>query len=117
MTDAEGLRNQARRRFLDSAGTTALYRVRHVAAPEGGLLFRWSAGSLPAACELPVACLYPVLRQNLVIVKIALQDFAEMTFTEYDQVIQTVTSDRSDQPFHEGLLPRTGRSGQDFLNA
>jgi hypothetical protein len=53
----------------------------------------------------------------MVIFKIALQDFAEMTFPEDDHMVQTVASDRSDQPFHEGLLPRTGRSAQDFLNA
>ena len=40
-----------------------------------------------------------------------------MTFPEDDHMVQTVASDRSDQPFHEGLLPRTDRSAQDFLNA
>src|SRR5438105_4307840 len=53
----------------------------------------------------------------MVIRKIAFQDPSQMSFSQHDHVIQAVTSNRSDQPLHEGTLPGTCRSGEDFLDA
>src|SRR5215469_16537693 len=40
-----------------------------------------------------------------------------MCFSQHDHMIQAVTSDGSDQPFHVGPLPGTGGGGEDFLDA
>src|SRR5207249_3536034 len=53
----------------------------------------------------------------VIIRQIAFQDPSQMPFSQHDHVIQAVTSNRSNQPFHEGTLPWTGGSGEDFLDA
>jgi hypothetical protein len=53
----------------------------------------------------------------VIILKIAFQDLSQMPFSQHDHVIQAVAPDESDQPFHVGPVPWTGRSGENFLNA
>ncbi len=40
-----------------------------------------------------------------------------MPFSKHNHMIQAVSPDGSDQPLHEGPLSRSGRSGEDFLDA
>src|SRR5215472_12559131 len=45
------------------------------------------------------------------------QDLSQVPFSQHDHMIQTVTPDGSDQPFHVGPLPGTCWRGEDFLYA
>jgi hypothetical protein len=45
----------------------------------------------------------------VVIVGIALQDLPQVSLTQDDEVIETLSPDRSDQPFCKAILPRWGR--------
>ena len=40
-----------------------------------------------------------------------------MAFTQSEDMVQTLPSDRADEPFREGVLPRTVRRGQHFTDA
>src|ERR1700756_4632584 len=64
-----------------------------------------------------------VLRQRqvcprlVVIREITLQEMAEVPSTEDHHIVQTLTSNRANQPFHECILPRTPRCGDYFLHS
>ena len=48
----------------------------------------------------------------VVIVRIAAQDSAQMRLAQDNDVVHTLTPDRSDQPFGKTILPRRGRCGR-----
>src|SRR5437870_12262503 len=57
------------------------------------------------------------MRASLVIVgEVAGQDAAQVAFAENQNVIQTLTPDRADEPLREGILPRAVRRREDFLD-
>ena len=45
------------------------------------------------------------------------QGAAQVPFAEDEDVIQTLASDRADEPLREGILPRAVRRGEDFTDA
>ncbi len=51
-----------------------------------------------------------------VVEKVRLQDSAQRHFTEDDDVVRALASDRTDQPFHEWILPRRSVRGDDFFD-
>ena len=53
----------------------------------------------------------------MIIFQIAFQNPSQMLFSQDDDMIQAVASDRSDQPLHVGPLPWAGRCGENFLHA
>ena len=50
----------------------------------------------------------------LVIFEIQFQNASKARFTQNDDVVQTLTSDRSNQPFDVGVLPGRPWGGEDF---
>jgi hypothetical protein len=57
------------------------------------------------------------MRSGSVIVReIIAQDSLQVPSVEYDNMIQTLSPDRSDQPFHVRVLPGTLPGCQDLLN-
>ena len=48
----------------------------------------------------------------VVIISIGFQNSAQMRLAQDNDVVHTLTPDRSDQPFHKAILPRRGRCGR-----
>src|SRR5882724_9509655 len=48
--------------------------------------------------------------------EVAGQDAAQVAFAENQNVIQTLASDRADEPLRDGILPRAVRRREDFLD-
>src|SRR5262245_1977001 len=53
----------------------------------------------------------------MIIADIGRKNPSEMRLIDDDDVIEALASDRSDQPFDVGVLPRTGRSRDDVRDA
>ncbi len=63
-------------------------------------------------CQWRIFAQRQVSSGAIVIVGIGLQHAAQMRLAENDQMVQALSSDRSDQPFNVGVLPRrTGCRG------
>jgi hypothetical protein len=45
------------------------------------------------------------------------QDATQVWLAQHENMVQTLAPDRADEPFREGVLPRTGRCSQDFPDA
>jgi len=52
----------------------------------------------------------------MIIVKVGVQDPAQVLFSEYDDVVQALTANRANQPLHISILPRTVRRCEHLLN-
>src|SRR5262245_33389571 len=52
----------------------------------------------------------------MMIFEITFQNAAQMIFTKHDQVIQTLATNRTDDSFHEWILPRTSGGCNDLLD-
>src|SRR5271156_2571082 len=48
----------------------------------------------------------------VVIISIGFQNSAQMPLAQDNDVVHTLTPDRSDQPFHKAILPRRGWCGR-----
>ena len=53
----------------------------------------------------------------MVVREVARQDATQVAFAQDEDVIQTLAPDRANEPFREGVLPRTGGRGQDFSDS
>src|SRR6201981_1423017 len=53
-----------------------------------------------------------MLSDAIIIVGVEFQDPTQMHLAQDDDVVHTLTPDRSDQPFHKAILPRRGRCGR-----
>src|SRR5450631_3783710 len=54
----------------------------------------------------------PMRSDGVVIVGVGFQDPTQMHLTQNNDVVHTLTPDRSDQPFHKAILPRRGWRGR-----
>src|SRR5450631_1869829 len=54
----------------------------------------------------------PMRSDGVVIVGVGFQDPTQMHLTQNNDVVHTLTPDRSDQPFHKAILPRRGWCGR-----
>lgn len=52
----------------------------------------------------------------MVVTDVGCESFAQVCFVDYDHMIQTFASNGSDQAFDIGTLPRTHRTGDNFLD-
>src|SRR5262249_695182 len=52
----------------------------------------------------------------VIVREVAGQDAAEVPFAEDENVIQTLATDRADEPLGERILPRASGGGEDFLD-
>ena len=47
-----------------------------------------------------------VSSRAVIVREVAGQDAAEVPLAEHEDMVQTLAPDRTDEPFHEGVLPR-----------
>ena len=53
----------------------------------------------------------------MVVLDVAAQDATQVRLVQHDHGVQAVSSDGSDQPFDEWILPGRSRGGQHFFDA
>lgn len=53
----------------------------------------------------------------MVVLKVRRQNSPEMTFIEDNDIIQALSTNRTDQPFNVRILPRRSPSCNDFINS
>ena len=53
----------------------------------------------------------------MIIIEVTGQNSFQMTFVQYNDMIQTVPPDAADHAFHEGILPRTSGRSQHLFDA
>ena len=53
----------------------------------------------------------------LVVVEVGSEDSAQARLVQHDHVIQTLPTNRADQPLDVGILPRGLRRGEDLLDS
>src|SRR3989442_8107100 len=67
----------------------------------------------------PVGCVLVEREMSaspVIVREVAGQDAAQVAFAEDENVIETLASDRADEPFHEKILPGAVRRRNDFLD-
>src|ERR1700736_5773559 len=52
----------------------------------------------------------------MIVVEISGNDTPEMAFVHYDQMIEAIAAQGSDQPLHERVLPRTSRRAEELFD-
>src|SRR5712691_2624492 len=52
----------------------------------------------------------------VIIREVACPDAAQVPLAQHEDMVQTLAPDRADEPFHEGILPRTLGGREDFAN-
>ena len=73
-----------------------------------GRLYRTRLGAILAEREMCSAL--------VVVLEVCRQNSAQMTLIEDDDVIETFSTDRADDAFNIGVLPRRSRRGDDLLD-
>src|SRR6202163_845274 len=71
-----------------------------------------AADSLNLASDRRILVQGPMRSDAIIIVGVGFQDPTQMHLAQANDVVHTLTPDRSDQPFHKAILPRRGWCGR-----